>query len=361
MRKASEVNFENLQSEVEDLETSPPRYSLNTYPADFTLEVLWQKWKNKEIEVPEFQRQFVWNQPQASKLIESFLLELPVPPVYFYADKRSQNLLVVDGQQRLKSVFYFLEGIWQPTKKQFELVGLHPESPYAGKTFSQLEAEDLAEAKRLKNAGLRSFVVKQVDPEDKTSIYHIFERLNTGGTPLRGQEIRNCVYSGSFNNLLVNLNKDAAWRTIVGKSEPDRRMRDVELILRFLALTWERKRYTKPMNEFLNNFMIIHRSAGPRQLRLFERAFRSTAEIVSAALGQRPFHIKSGLNVAACDSVMVGIRSKRLGASDTLRARYQKVLLRNSAYLNAIRKSTTDETTVRDRIRIAQRVLAGGQ
>src|SRR6266446_6156294 len=107
--KPNDIEFERIPSEEEDYESAPPAYEINTYPADFTLEVLHQKWKNGDIEIPRFQRQFVWKQVQASKLIESFLIGLPVPAVFLYTERLSQRFLVIDGQQRLRSVFYFLE------------------------------------------------------------------------------------------------------------------------------------------------------------------------------------------------------------------------------------------------------------
>src|SRR5437867_3136068 len=104
-----EIDIEGVQSEASDSDYSPSSYEIVTYPADFTLEVLVQKLKDKEIHVTHFQRQYVWTQKQASKLIESFLLGLPVPPIFLYAEP-DEKMLVVDGQQRLRSVAYFFEG-----------------------------------------------------------------------------------------------------------------------------------------------------------------------------------------------------------------------------------------------------------
>jgi uncharacterized protein with ParB-like and HNH nuclease domain len=106
--RPEDIEFERIKSEEEDAESAPPDYEINTYPADFTLEVLYQKWLAQDIEIPPFQRQFVWKQNQASKLIESFLIGLPVPAVFLYTQRASQKFLVIDGQQRLRSVFYFL-------------------------------------------------------------------------------------------------------------------------------------------------------------------------------------------------------------------------------------------------------------
>jgi Protein of unknown function DUF262 len=98
--RPDDIEFERIRSEEEDYESAPPTYEINTYPADFTLEVLHQKWKAGDIEIPCFQRQFVWKQIQASKLIESFLIGLPVPAVFLYTERKTQKSPVIDGQRR---------------------------------------------------------------------------------------------------------------------------------------------------------------------------------------------------------------------------------------------------------------------
>ena len=100
----------------------------------FTLEVLHKKWKDKEIEIPDFHRQFVWKQVKSSKLIESFLIGLPVPSIFLYTERETQKFLVIDGQQRLRSVFYFFEGFFGEEMKGrrtvFQLKGLSDKSKY---------------------------------------------------------------------------------------------------------------------------------------------------------------------------------------------------------------------------------------
>jgi len=232
--RPEDIEFERIKSEEEDAESAPPDYQINTYPADFTLEVLYQKWLAGDIEIPKFQRQFVWKQNQASKLIESFLIGLPVPAVFLYTERLSQRFLVIDGQQRLRSVFYFLEGYFGEKKngqrEVFGLTGLSEKSKYYRKEFKELESPD---QRKFHNSVLRSFIVQQLNPDDNdTSMFHVFERLNTGGTLLANQEIRNCVYRGNFRELLQELNGLPDWRVILGKEASDSRQRDIELILR---------------------------------------------------------------------------------------------------------------------------------
>ncbi len=173
-----DIELEPITSEEEDYESAPPEYQISTFPDDFTLEVLHTKWKAAEILIPDFQRGFVWKQVQASKLIESFLVGLPVPAVFLYTERTSQNYFVIDGQQRLKSIFYFLEGYFGQTeddkRRIFRLTGISDKSKFSGKTFEDLDQED---QRRLKNCVLRSFVVQQLDPNDDTSMYHSFQGI----------------------------------------------------------------------------------------------------------------------------------------------------------------------------------------
>lgn len=354
--KPSDIEFERIISEEEDYESAPPTYEINTYPADFTLEVLHQKWKDGDIEIPRFQRQFIWKQVQASKLIESFLIGLPVPAVFLYTERKSQKFLVIDGQQRLRSIFHFFEGFFGEEQKGkrtvFQLKGLSEKSPYLGKGFKDF---DEANQRKLRNCVLRSFIVQQLDPNDDTSIYHIFERLNTSGTLLANQEIRNCVYRGSFNELLHELNTLPAWRSIVGKPHPDSRQKDVELILRFFALL-DHRHYQKPMKDFLSKFMKANREPGQNALQQFQKLFTTTCTAIVEHLGEKPFHIFAGLNSAVFDCVMVSV-AKHVGAvPPDIKQRY-KGLIHDGDFLRTISSATTDEDVVKNRFQLAEKKL----
>ncbi len=341
------IQLENIPSETADAKSSVALYKIVSYPADFTLQVLYEKWKNDELIIPKFQRKFVWTVGQASRLIESFLMGLPVPEIFLYKEP-TQRQIVIDGQQRLKSIFSFFDGEL-PDGRPFYLTDVNER--WAGKTY-----EDLGEAdrRRLRDSVLRSIFVEQIDPKDRTSIYHVFKRLNTGGTSLTPQEVRNCVYHGPFNDLLVKLNEDSQWREIVGSPVPDKRMRDVELIARFLALTESHRAYTKPMKEFISNYMEEYQNSEDN--RRFVDTFRKTVKAIVEGLGPRPFHIRRGLNAAAFDAVMVAFATVRRGVPRDIRSRYNE-LLKDKAFQEATTSGTTDELAVQSRMNRAQQVL----
>lgn len=350
--------IESVTSELKDEESSLPVYQIATFPADYTLEVLHEKWKNNEINVPEFQRNFVWSQSQSSRLIESFLVGLPVPAVFLYTVRTNQDYLVIDGQQRLRTVFDFFDGRFGDEvngfRPKFDLKGLNDKSEYVGKTFSTLEYSD---QKKLKNATLRSFIVMQLDPDDHTSIFHIFERLNTGGTALANQEIRDCVYNGEFSKLLRELNIIENWRTIFGKPKPDRRKRDVELILRFFALR-NTEEYRKPMKGFLNTFMEINMNPKHSDLVLYREVFETTCQSVVDCLGARPFHIRAGLNASVFDAVMVAFSHKLSEIPDDILTRFEE-LIQDKGFQESTVSGTTDEGVVARRFEAASKYLFG--
>ncbi|MGY1730635.1 DUF262 domain-containing protein [Geodermatophilus sp. SYSU D01045] len=361
-----DVAFDDVPSEEEDGDAALRSYEIVTFPADYTLSVLVDKWRRRQVRIPEFQRDFVWKQNQASRLIESFLLGLPVPAIFLYTDRSDRNnQLVVDGQQRLRTIAYFFEGYFgEPNSRGrrqiFRLTGLHEDSPFANKTYADLERDDPGAWNRLNDSVLRAFVIQQLDPSDDTSIYHIFERLNTGGTLLYPQEIRNAVAHGPFNDLLHELNRWDDWRAIYGSPQPDRRKRDIELILRVMALSESIATYAKPMKDFLNGFMSEHRDPGMETLARLEEKFRRAVKSAQA-FGPRPFRRGAGLNAAFFDAVMTALMEAPEGGvvdPDALSAAYAK-LLEDERFQETITRSTTDDDVVEDRVRIAKKFILG--
>ncbi|MGD0396924.1 MAG: DUF262 domain-containing protein [Nitrososphaerales archaeon] len=348
--------FERIRSETDDSESTRSDFDIVTYPADYTLETLFQLWTNEEIRIPKFQRQFVWKKPQSSKLVESFMMGLPVPEIFLYTDKQ-QRFIVIDGQQRLRSVFYFFEGLFEPDtlgrRKPFDLEGLSGNSRWAGKTYEQFDDSD---KRKLRNCILRAVIVKQLRPNDNTSIYHIFERLNTGGTLLKDQEVRNCVYEGALNDLLVELNKYPPWRDLLGHRNVDKHQKDVELILRYMSLYHDGTRYFKPMKDFMSEFM--GRNMNPNEGFLSEERtrFNKTCDVIYQKLGPRPFNPLGPLNVAVFDSLFLAFAFHQGSIPRDIKERRTK-LLANPEYNLATHSGTTDAKVVAKRIELAAAML----
>jgi uncharacterized protein with ParB-like and HNH nuclease domain len=356
-KKTSELALEPIESEKKDYLSTIPEYRILTYPADFTLEVLNTKIKNSDIIVPDFQRHYVWKPYQAARLIESFLINLPVPAIFLYKDPKSQKFLVIDGQQRLKTIHYFIEGFFgeeQKGKKSvFRLKDLSEKSEWYNRTYENFTPE---EQRKFRDRVLRAFIVEQLDPNDDSSIYHIFERLNTGGITLTNQEIRNSIAHGGLNDLLKKLNRNPKWRIIVGKSLPDARQVDIELILRFVCFHFKFDDYQKPLKEFMNNFISQNRDPSEKKLNEISDIFTHTCDKIESTLGSKPFNIKSGLNPAVFDSVMY-VFSKYFDAiPNDINDRYKK-LIKDEEYLKLCRNATTDVNVVQDRFSLAEKFL----
>jgi len=357
MKVDDEIEVE-AEAEDEELGTHV-EFDIATYPSDLTLSVIHDMWMDKDITIPSFQRNFVWNIKQASLLIESFLLGLPVPQVFFYIDSENKNL-VIDGQQRIMSVVYFFEGYFGPENMQgrravFRLSGLSKGSPYAGKKFTDLSTQ---EQRKLKGAVLRAVNIKQLAPVNQsTSMFHIFERLNTGGTPLKAQEIRNCVFHGTLVDFLQEANEDADWRTILARKPLDRHQRDVEMILRIFAMSERGNKYEKPMKEFLNQQMKNHtKSQGAAEAKKFVEQFGEVTAAIVAQLNPKPFHVRGPLNLAAMDSVMAVLTRNSTKIPKDLKARYAK-LLADDDYRKAIFFNTSDPKEVNERLNLAHKHL----
>ena len=349
-----------VEDEAEDEEFGTHvEFDIATYPSDLTLAVIHEMWKDRDITIPSFQRNFVWSIKQSSLLIESFLLGLPVPQVFFYIDSENKNL-VIDGQQRIMSIVYFFEGYFGPENMQgrravFRLTGLSEGSPYAGKRFDDLSSQD---QRRLKGAVLRAVNIKQLAPVNQsTSMYHIFERLNTGGTPLRPQEIRNCVFHGQLVKELHELNEGADWRMILARKPLDKHQRDVEMILRIFAMTERGNEYEKPMKEFLNQQMRNHaKGKGTSKVEKFVAGFGEVTATIVKQLDPKPFHIRGPLNLAAMDSVMAVLIRHPERIPKDLAIRFQKLLM-DEKYRNAIFFNTSDASVVKERLVLAEKYL----
>lgn len=336
-------------------------YDIASYPSDLTLSVIHEMWNAGDISIPDFQREFVWTIRQSSLLIDSFLSGLPVPQIFFYIDDENKNL-VIDGQQRILSIVFFLEGYFgfeslQGRRQVFRLTGLDDRSPYHNKRYGDLDESD---KRKLRSAVLRAVNIRQLSPkEDNTSVYHIFERLNTGGTPLRPQEIRNCVFRGEFANSLKGLNKNEHWRAILGHRQYDKHQRDIELILRVFSLVGNWHKYEKPMKEFLNINMRRNQNGSSRRVSNFLQAFPRATSLVAEQLGAKPFHVRGPLNTSVLDSVMATVIENFEKLPTDIGERYSK-LLAEEAFHDLTYLGTSDIAVLRPRFQMVKRYLVGG-
>lgn len=347
---------------AKDSTVAPVQYDISSYGADYDVEGLVNRLKRKDIKIPEFQRQYIWTIREASKFIESLLLGLPVPAIFLVREKNSNKMSVIDGQQRLKTLEYFYNGVFNPKEDEkkhqvFELVGV--QNKFEGKTIEDLDENDKT---KLNDSLIHAIIVKQESPkDDDTSIYYIFDRLNSKGRRLTPQEIRTAVYHGGFIDLLKDLNKVPQWRNIYGK--PSNRLKDQELILRFLAMYYnDYSLYTKPMAEFLNKFLEKNRDPSDDFQTRIRETFTKTIDIIWNSIGKRAFRPLNSINAAVFDSIMLGVALRNKNDkpinTDALKIAYDS-LLKDEDYLKLISQSTSDENTLKARMQKTVEVFSG--
>ncbi len=272
---------------------------LVTQPYDFSVRDLVYKIKEEEVILnPEFQREYRWDSAdegdsnkedykknKRSRLIESLLLNIPLPVIYLAETNKSQEYEVIDGQQRLQTLFDFLDD-------EFSLDNLAIRDDLNGKKFSELDEEDKA---KINKRVLRTIVIlNDSDPDIK---YEVFERLNLGSIPLTPQEIRNNTFRGSFNNLLKELANNTDYREMlnfqISKNSKD--MSYEEMALRFFAYyetNLEKKIDDKKYNElniFLTAYMKLYQNIDELKKQKFKELFLNTLKKVKEFLGQDAF------------------------------------------------------------------------
>jgi uncharacterized protein with ParB-like and HNH nuclease domain len=343
-----------VTDEAADETIIPPiQYDISSYGADYDVEGIVRRLERGDILIPPFQRNYVWTQKDASRFIESLLLGLPVPGIFLAREPESNKLLVLDGQQRLKTLQFFYDGFFNPqeeSKKQqvFRLINVQPK--FEGLTYATLEEQDRL---KLNDSLIHATIIKQESPRDDndTSVYYIFDRLNSTGRRLTPQEIRTAIDHGTLIDLIKTLNEYENWRKIYGKKNT--RLKDQELILRFLALYFDESNYERPMNEFLNKFSSKHKQADEQFLDESHRLFTNTIDVIWHSIGKQAFRPISTINAATFDSVMVGL-ARRISKGPV--EDYAKVkiaydeLLADPEYIRLISQSTSDESNVISRL-----------
>ena len=286
----------NEEAVIDELDEAVPtvRYDITSYGIDFDVKGLVTRLQEGKVLIPEFQRSFVWRLPEASRFVESLLLGLPVPGIFLARDPDNNKMLVIDGQQRLKSLQFFYGGYFNPdpaleTRRVFRLTKVQPR--FENQTYAELDERD---RQTLDDSVIHATVVKQESPpDDDTSIYHVYERLNSGGRLLTPQEIRSAIYHGQLIDHLKLWNEFPQWRALFGKKSA--RLKDQEMILRFLAFVHEPERYGRPMAEFINEFTARHRNPPTDFLTSSEELFYGTMDSLLKAVGPTAFRPGAGL------------------------------------------------------------------
>lgn len=370
-----------------DEERSVIQYDISVIPNDFNVMTINTLLEQKIIEIPVFQRNFVWDKKRASKFIESLILGLPVPQLFFY-QKEKNKYIVIDGQQRLFTIYFFLKKRFPKKDKRAYIRKIFNQYGEISKellmdntyfqdfklSFDRLENgephilnnknyDSLEEQYRsgLDLTPIRCMSIRQNDPKDDESIYEIFSRLNTGGVNLSAQEIRSCLYHSDFYNLLAKLNENEAWRRLLGKKDEDDKFRDREIILRGFALAEESERYNGAMSQFLNSFSKKAQLFNKDKIKDYENIFENFL-LSCKDLNNKDFLTKNNkFNVSLYDAIFSAVVKKYIGAhsfTSELISREKIInLKRDEEFINCITHSTSHVDNVHTRIKLAEKYL----
>lgn len=279
--------FDEIEMELpkeEEPEAHIPARRIYTDQGDPEVDSLWGKYhRGKLVVQPDFQRHFVWDSLKSSRLLESALLDIPLPVIYL-SEEADGKEYVIDGQQRLTSFFAFMDGKF-PSGKEFRLGGLRVFPDLNGKSFAELPD---SHQDKLRYYKIRAITFTK--DSDANLKFEIFERLNTGAVTLNDQELRNCIFRGPYNDLLKRLSENDDFRYLLGIDQPEKRMKDVELLLRFASFYHATYlRYSPPMRTFLNHDMEKYRALSSDESKRLEDAFKNAVWIIKSLLDKHAF------------------------------------------------------------------------
>lgn len=366
-----DIQFEGEEvDDSSDLHLTDGRRTIRTDSADPEIESLHGKWKRGRLLLqPDFQRQFVWDGAKASRLIESALLSVPLPIVYL-AEEPDNKESVIDGQQRLTSLFSFIDGRF-PSGQPFKLTKMKVFPELNKKSYSDL-SEELQD--KIRYYQIRTVTIRRdSDPDLK---FEIFERLNTGAVPLNEMELRNCVYRGNYMALLKELAESVDFMNLVGLKKPDKRMKDIELVLRFAAFYHATYlKYQAPMKRFFNREMERYQHISDEDAQHLRDAFKNSVHIVKSLFGAsafRRFYSGDGtdhnglweaqqFNTSLYD-VMMGVlhnkdKNQVYAALDSIREGLIELMTTNHEFIDAITLGTSEIDRVTKRFDLVRHLV----
>lgn len=412
--ETDENSFIDDLIENEDTSYSLSNFNLVTTPNDFNVATIVAFMDKGVFKIPSFQRNFVWDIQKASKLIESLIIGLPIPQIFLY--EKSRNMFeVIDGQQRLLSLYFFVKGRFPKNDAKYQLrspenttedvlfkddflnddnyftkfnlklkTKATPESlvsPLDGKNYQTLDTENRV---GLDLATIRNMVIKSAETSDDEHLarYEIFNRLNSGGINLNGQEIRMSLYSCKFLNLLTELNQNPIWRIFFGKQNPDNRLKDIELILRLFAMlivgskevhsyypNTSKILYQNSILSFLNNFANFSKEFDDAQLENFAKiwlSFMQSIENIDISVFSNTNEdnpkIKK-ISIPVFEAIFYGLYRDKIRESNVeklnINADTIKELKNVEGFLEVCNDKTTSKSHVNNRLKISHKFFIG--
>jgi hypothetical protein len=353
---------EDEDSKIDDIPKG--ERNLRTQAYDMSISDIITKINEGDIVLdPDYQRNYVWDEKRASLLIESILLNVPIPVVYV-AEDDDGKWDVVDGLQRLNSLRRYFGN-------EFKLKGLSVLDELNKCFFKDLNAKA---ARILRNGILRIILIfKESHSEIK---YEIFMRLNRGAVKLTEQELRNCLYRGRFNDLLHELREEKIVQKMLGLDEPDNRMADAEVLLRHFTVrggydpsTGKIATYSGNMKSSLNHYMEKMRNLPAEQAKSLREQFLSDAAKVDEVFGANSYRrinadgtFDDRPNRAIMDAVLTGVAPHSIESirreKSSIISLLKKLINDDAIFADAITTRTSDKQRMEYRVHTFSKNLA---
>lgn len=365
-----------LKKELDELQLLAKERTVKTQNIEYDLETLVKKIKKGIIKLnPDYQRNHRWGNVESSKLIESLILNIPIPTVYLSqdidvdeeVDDDVARYSVIDGQQRLTAIKEFMSNA-------FELEGLEVLHPLNGMIYNNLPPFLV---RRLEERTIKCLRIDStVDPRVK---YDIFERLNSGAVQLESQELRNAVYRGKFNDMIKRLAKNEKFCSLLHINMKDvendnkvKKMQDIEYVLRFFAFENNEVHYMKKsFKKFLSDQMDKYNGYSEEKLKQMEKQFTDVISKIYDEIGEKAFAkykfedekfiLQSNFNAAVYDALVVAVSDNMRDGIlkiDDRRIKQFKELFKKQEFFDTITGSTNDKSKIVKRIEMVKGVLS---
>jgi len=361
-----EIYEEEVEQDNEFIEIEWNNRNIIWQPKDFSIREFLSMKSDKELDLqPEYQRNFVMSQKQSSRLIESILMNVPLPVIYLNEEK-DWTYSVIDWQQRLTSFLTFIEEKIFWTNKPFKLIWLNILKELNWKTFSQLEKE---EQNKIKTTTLHTIIIKKESNEDIK--FEIFERLNTWSIKLNEDEIRNTVYRWRYMDLLSELEDSEIFHKLVRKDNYKNRMIYRWMILRFFAL-YEKSylNYKPSIKQFSNKHLREFRNLSDEKIKEYKEIFKNTTELVYSVFWENAFRryipwdneninwywALTRINMAIYDIQMCCFakytKNQIIQKADIIREEFIKLMCNNQKFIDCILNQTSNKEQLKTRFKI---------
>ncbi len=352
-----EKTFLDEEDNIRDIPKE--KRKLETASYDYSVDYIWSLMSGESpkiiLEVP-FQRNKVWTDDKCSLLIESLIMNVPIPPLYF-SEEENGKWLVVDGLQRLLAIRNYYQNEYN--LKKLEII-----KELDGKKFKDLpqKPRDL-----FKDGLLRINVIKKDSHPDIK--YDIFMRLNRGAVSLNNQELRNCLYRGLLNTKLKSMVETKLILKLLNQKKPHDRFLDIEFLIRFLAFNegfvrkngnYSINNYGGSLKSFLNDFMDRNKDIDEKKISEYENLINETFEKIEIVFGNElglrlPTSNSTLINKAYGDCVLISfsrLDKNKIKSKKDLIIKARDKLVNNPLFFEAILKRTSDHESIKTRLKL---------